>query len=135
MQAIMIGIVSGLVSILFILLLKKMDKATIYAMILTGIGFLYVGYTWSDTISLVLNSIQAIGFLFISYFGIKNMVLLALGFFLHGAWDLVYDVLPLPDLRPPHYDLFCLSIDWVMGIYLVLLVRRRNKNIHLNPAR
>lgn len=131
----MIGIVSGLVSILFILLLKKMDKATIYAMILTGIGFLYVGYTWSDTISLVLNSIQAIGFLFISYFGIKNMVLLALGFFLHGAWDLVYDVLPLPDLRPPHYDLFCLSIDWVMGIYLVLLVRRRNKNIHLNPAR
>lgn len=135
MQAIIIGIVSGLVSILFILLLKKMDKATIYAMILTGIGFLYVGYTWSDTISLVLNSIQAIGFLFISYFGIKNMVLLALGFFLHGAWDLVYDVLPLPDLRPPHYDLFCLSIDWVMGIYLVLLVRRRNKNIHLNPAR
>lgn len=135
MQAIIIGIVSGLISILFILLLKKMDKATIYAMILTGIGFLYVGYTWSDTISLMLNSIQAIGFLFISYFGIKNMVLLAFGFFLHGAWDLVYDVLPLPDLRPPHYDLFCLSIDWVMGIYLVLLVRRRNKNIHLNPAR
>ncbi len=134
MQAIIIGIVSGLVSILFIIFLKKLDKASIYAMILTGIGFLYVGFTWSDTISLVLNSIQAIGFLFIAYFGIKNMVLLALGFFLHGAWDLVYDVLPLPDMRPPHYDLFCLSIDWLIGLYLVLLARRRNHFINLHPA-
>jgi hypothetical protein len=112
--------------------MKKLDKATVYAMILTGIGFLYVGYTWTDPLSLVLNSIQALGFMFIGYFGIKNMQLLALGFFLHGAWDLVYDVLPLPDLRPPHYNLFCLSIDWVMGIYLVILAKRTTKHTNLN---
>jgi hypothetical protein len=98
MQAIIIGIVSGLISIVCITLMKKLDKATVYAMILTGIGFLYVGYTWTDPLSLALNSIQALGFMFIGYFGIRNLHLLALGFFLHGGWDLVYDVLPLPDL-------------------------------------
>jgi hypothetical protein len=132
MQAIIIGIVSGLISIVCITLMKKLDKATVYAMILTGIGFLYVGYTWTDPLSLALNSIQALGFMFIGYFGIRNLHLLALGFFLHGGWDLVYDVLPLPDLRPPHYDLFCLSIDWVMGIYLVIVAKRITKHTNLN---
>jgi len=101
-------------------------------MVLTGIGYLYVGYTWSDKASLVVNCIQALGFMFIGYFGIKNLPLLALGFFLHGAWDLVYDVLPLPDLRPPHYDLFCLSIDWIMGGYLLMLAKKEATHSNLN---
>lgn len=135
MQVIIIGVAGGIVVILSFLFLKRFDKATIYAMILTGIGYLYVGYTWTDPTSLVLNSVQAIGFTIIAYFGIKNMQLLALGFFLHGCWDLVYDILPLPGLRPPHYDLFCLSIDWVIAAYLLLLAKKKTKHTNLNFAR
>ena len=119
MQSIIIGISSGLLTILIIALLKKLDKSIMYALILTGIGYLYVGFTWTDLTSLIITIIQALGFMFIAYFGVKNGALLALGYFLHGLFDLVYGVFPLAKLIPPHYDLFCLSIDFTMGIYLV----------------
>lgn len=131
MQAIIIGFVGGLVTIFVLSLLKKIDKPAIYALVLSGIGFLYVGYTWSDPVSLVSTSLQAILFVFIAYYGIKNTRLLALGYFLHGGWDLLYSVIPLPNLLPPHYDLFCLTIDFVMGAYLLLLAKRQSKHTNL----
>jgi hypothetical protein len=121
MQPAMIGISSGLLTILLINFLRKLDKATVYALVLAGIGFLYVGFTWSDITSLIITAIQAIGFMLLAYFGVKNMTLLALGYFLHGLFDLVYTVFPLPKLIPPHYDLFCLAIDFTIGIYLVMI--------------
>ncbi len=123
MQPVLIGISSGLLIIIIIGLLKKLDKAIVYSLILTGIGFLYVGFTWSDITSLIITGIQALGFMFIAYFGMKNLTLLALGYFLHGLWDLVYGIFPLAKLTPPHYDLFCLSIDFTMGIYLIIINR------------
>jgi len=121
MQPIIIGISSGFVTILLISFLKQLDKATVYALILAGIGYLYVGFTWSDITSLIFTAIQALVFMLIAYFGVKNMSLLALGYFLHGLFDLVYGIFPLAKLIPPHYDLFCLSIDFTMGIYLVAI--------------
>jgi hypothetical protein len=125
MQPILIGISSGLLSILVIGLFRKLDKATVYSLILTGIGYLYVGFTWSDITSLIITCIQALSFMLIAYFGMKNLTLLAVGYFLHGLWDLVYGVFPLAKLVPPHYDLFCLSIDFTMGIYLMIINRHR----------
>ena len=49
MSPVIIGISSGLLVILIFALLKRIDKPTIYGLILSGIGFLYVGFTWSDT--------------------------------------------------------------------------------------
>ena len=43
--------------------LKHFDKKIIYGFILSGIGFLYVGFAWTDLQALVVNAIQAIGFL------------------------------------------------------------------------
>ena len=48
MLAILIGIMSGMLIILSIALLKNMHKPTVYGLILAGIGFLYVGFTWAD---------------------------------------------------------------------------------------
>jgi hypothetical protein len=127
MNSILIGIASGVLTISAIGLLKQLDKKIIYGLILSGIGFLYVGFTWSDLKSVVITSVQAIVFLFISYFGIKkSLYIMAAGYFLHGIWDLAYDLFPDNHLIPPHYDLFCLSIDFVMGAYLVI-VQYRNK--------
>jgi len=125
MTAIIIGIVSGLITIFGITLLKRLSKPVMYGLILSGIGFLYVGFTWTHTQALITNSIQVILFVMLAYFGMKkNIYILIAGYFLHGCWDLIYDLFPAPDLRPPHYDLFCLSIDFTIGLYLLLLKYR-----------
>jgi hypothetical protein len=128
MTAVMIGIVSGLLTILTIGILKRLDKQTIYGLILSGIGFLYVGFTWIDMQSLIVNSLQAIFFLLFAYYGIKkSLYLLAAGYFLHGMWDMAYNLLPAKNLIPPGYDLFCLSIDFTIGFYLLLIKYRTVK--------
>ena len=122
MTSILIGISTGLVPIFLIGILKQLDKKIVYGLILSGIGFLYVGFTWSDTRSLIISAIQAIIFLLLACYGIKiNLYFLAAGYFLHGLWDLAYDLFRLPILIPLHYNLFCLSIDFTIGIYLVML--------------
>jgi hypothetical protein len=125
MTSIVIGISSGFFTILLIGVLKRLDKKLIYGLILSCIGFLYVGFTWTDISSLIITALQAIFFLFFAYYGVKkNLYFLAAGYFLHGLWDLAYDLFRLPNLIPPHYDLFCLSIDFTIGIYLVILKLR-----------
>lgn len=125
MASIIIGISSGLLIILLFNILKGFDKKLIYGLILCGIGFLYVGFAWTDISSLIITAVQAIFFLFFAYYGVKrNLYFLAAGYFLHGLWDIMYDLLRLPNLIPPHYDLFCLSIDFTIGIYLVILKLR-----------
>ena len=125
MTPLLIGITSGLITILLFTVLKQFDKKVVYGMILTGIGFLYVGYTWMDLQAFIMNSVQAIIFLFIAYYGIKkNLYILAAGYFLHGTWDLVYHLFADSGLLPPRYDLFCFSIDFVIGFYLAAIQYR-----------
>jgi len=119
---VIIGISSGLFVILIIALLKQLDKPIMYGLILSGIGFIYVGFTWSDTKALIINCVQAVFFLFIALYGIKkSSYILAAGYFLHGIWDLVYHLFLDSSLIPPHYDLFCLSIDFTIGAYLLII--------------
>ncbi len=122
MNSILIGITAGILTISMVACLKQLDKKIVYGLILSGIGFLYVGFTWSDLKSVIITSVQAIAFLLIAYYGIKkSLYLMAAGYFLHGIWDLAYDLFPKTNLIPPHYDLFCLSIDFTIGIYLVVI--------------
>lgn len=119
-----IGISSGLLIIFSLAFLKQLDKKLLYGLILAGIGFLYVGFVWTDLNQLVGNSIQAILFVFLAYYGVKRSIyILAAGYFLHGAWDLVYDLMASPRLIPPHYDWFCSTLDFTIGIYIVLFKR------------
>lgn len=132
MIAVLIGITSGLLIILAIGILKQMDKVTIYGLVLSGIGFLYVGFTWQDIPSLVICCLQAICFLFLAYFGMrKNIHFLIAGYFLHGIWDLAYNLFPVTNLIPPHYDLFCLSVDFTICFYLWVINYRHVKSIPL----
>ncbi len=122
MTAVIIGISAGLLIILLFAILKQFDKAVVYGLILSGIGFLYVGYTWTDMQALLINCTQAIFFLLFAYYGVKkNLYILAAGYFLHGSWDLLYSLFPGSNLIPPHYDLFCLSIDFTIAFYLLVL--------------
>lgn len=133
MTSLIIGISTGILIILLFVILKRFDKQVVYGLILTGIGFLYVGFTWTDLESLMINSTQAIVFLFLSYYGIKKSIyILSIGYFLHGSWDLAYDLLNKPDLRPPHYDVFCSSLDFIIGIYLLILAKNVSPKIKIS---
>ena len=124
--ALIIGLSLGFISILFSRLLKQLDETIFYGLLLAVIGALYVGYTWTDTTSFIINCIQCFFFGTLAYLGIKrNAYLLAAGFVLHGIFDIIYGLFPLPDLRPPHYDVFCISVDWVIGVYLFIIAYRQ----------
>ena len=124
--ALIIGTSLGFVSILFSRLLKQIDEPLFYGLMLALIGALYVGFTWTDTTSFIINCIQCFFFGTLAYLGIKrNAYLLAAGFVLHGIFDIIYSLFPLSDLRPPHYDVFCISVDWVIGVYLFIIAYRQ----------
>lgn len=128
MIPVIIGISSGLLVILLFVILKQFDKKLVYGQILTGIGFLYVGFTWTDLQALIVTSAQAVYFLIFAYYGVKkNLYILAAGYFLHGSWDIVYSLFPDSNLVPPHYDLFCLSIDFTIGFYILAIQYRASK--------
>jgi len=134
MTAAIIGITSGLVIILVFVLLKQFNKLLMYGLILSGIGFLYVGFAWSDTRALIINAVQAILFVLIAYYGIKKgMVILAAGYFLHGTWDLLYHMFQDPGLIPPEYDLFCMSLDFTIGFYLLAIKYKLLNNPVVSP--
>jgi hypothetical protein len=121
MMPVIIGISSGLLTILVFVILRYFEKKIIYGLILSGIGFLYVGFVWTDGYALILNSVQAILFVFLAYFGIKkNIYILAAGYFLHGCWDIAYGFFNEPGLIPPHYDLFCSSLDFTICVYIII---------------
>ena len=125
-----IGIVSGILAIIIIRFVKNLNNHTTYGLVLTGIGFLYVGYTWSHVESLVITAVQAIAFLLLANLGIrKNENYLVAGFFLHGVWDLIYPFIAKENLIPPHYDIFCLSIDFTMGLYLLYDLAKRRRSV------
>jgi len=91
MNALIIGISSALLIIFVFTFLKQLDKNIIYSLVLTGIGFLYVGFAWRGLPDVIINALQAVLFLFIAYLGLqKGIYLLAAGYFLHGTWDIVY---------------------------------------------
>lgn len=128
MFALIAGVVVGLGSVLVIALLKRINLQVMYGLILTGIAFLYVGYTWSDTRQFIINCIQAVVFLFIAYIGAtRSVYVLAAGYILHGLWDLAYSYFNQTDLIPPHYDVFCLTVDIIMGGYIFIF---RNRFFH-----
>ena len=74
MIAVAIGILSGFLTISLGYILKLSDKKVYYGLILSGIGFLYVGFVWTDLQVLIIDSIQAIGFLLLAYYGIKKKI-------------------------------------------------------------
>ncbi|MFV8325257.1 DUF6010 family protein [Flavobacterium sp. ZS1P14] len=128
MTPLIIGIVSSLLFILIFHFLKQFEKAIIYGLLLSAIGFLYVGFTWSSIPALIITAVQAFFFLLIAYYGIKkNMYFLAAGYIIHGLWDIIYTMLNGSDLIPPHYDLFCSSFDFIVGIYLLIVMRQKSK--------
>lgn len=129
MIATLIGISSSSVTILIFYFLKRLDKNTIYGLILIGIAFLYVGYTWTNLAVAIISFLQTLFFLPIAYLGIKkNAYFLVAGYFLHGLWDMIYPFIGRPDLLPPDYDYFCITYDFIVAFYLLIINYKASSN-------
>lgn len=133
MIATLIGLSSSLITILIFASLTRIDKNSIYALILAGIAFLYVGYTWTNFEIAVISFLQTLFFLLFAYLGIrKSGYYLVAGYFLHGVWDGVYPLLGSRDLLPPDYDYFCLTYDFIVAIYLSVITYHRQRTLKPN---
>jgi hypothetical protein len=129
MIAALIGLSGSLITILIFTLLKRIDKITVYSLILMGIAFLYIGYTWTNIEIAIMSFLQAVFFMVFAYYGLKkNLYFLIAGYFLHGVWDFMYSYVGNSDLIPPDYDWFCLTYDFVIGFYLIILNYQTNRN-------
>lgn len=129
MMALIVGTLTGLFIIGSVKLMKNIEEQLIFGLILSAIGFLYVGFTWKDLPLFGICCFQAVIFLFMAYYGTKkSMLLLAVGYCLHGCWDFAFDQIFSTQLIPPHYDLFCLSVDFAIGVYLFVLSYRNEKS-------
>ena len=120
MLSALIGLAAGLFTILTFRSLKAVNQTILYGVMLSGIGCIYVGFTWSSWEALAVNVLQATVFALIAFLGIKkSKKFIIAGYFLHGIWDLSYGLFFSSTLIPPHYDLFCLVFDFVVGFYLL----------------
>jgi len=69
----------------------------------------------------------------LAYYGIKkSLTFLAVGYLLHGCWDFVYHYFQDPGLIPPHYDLFCSTLDFTIAAYLLVLGNKSNSKKDVN---
>lgn len=128
MNATLIGLSSSMLTILIFYLLNRLDKRTVYGLILMAIGFLYIGYTWTDINTAIVSGLQALFFMSLAYFGIKKSYwFLVAGYFLHGIWDVLYPMFFNSALLPPDYDYFCITYDFIVAIYLLILNYKSNR--------
>lgn len=90
-----VGVIGGLVAILIALLAPNAADARLgLGMLLSGIGFVYLGFAVSDgrKSAIVVQAISALVFIWVAQIAIRedSNLLLGLGFVGHGAWDALH---------------------------------------------
>ena len=117
-----IGLITTVVIIAILEVLRFLEKRLIGAFILVGIPFIYIGFSWNEKTSLILNIFGGALFIALAYFGYKkNFSLIILGLILHGIWDLFFPF--FSSAAPEGYDIFCLTIDFCLTLYFYLRVK------------
>ncbi|TMI78135.1 MAG: hypothetical protein E6H10_17705 [Bacteroidetes bacterium] len=117
-----IGLITTIVIIALVEILKFLEKRLIGALTLVGIAFIYIGFSWNDILSLTYAILGAAVFFVLSYFGYKNnFILIILGLFLHGIWDILFPY--FSSTAPEGYGIFCLTIDFLLAMYFYIRVK------------
>jgi hypothetical protein len=117
-----IGLITTAAIIAIVEVLGFLEKRLIAALTLAGIAFIYIGFSWNDTTSLIFSIFGVAVFFTLSYFGYKNnFILIIIGLVLHGIWDLLFPL--FSSSAPEGYDIFCLTIDFCLALYFFLRVK------------
>ncbi len=94
----------------------------ILAVLLGAITGIYIGValTVADRNLILVETVLAVLFLLLAVAGWKvSPLLLALGYFLHGLWDLAHHPRYIRSPGPAWYQPACLAFDWSIGVYIV----------------
>ena len=117
-----IGLITTVAIIGLLEVFRFLEKRLIGALTLVGIAFIYIGFSWNDIPSLIFSIFGVAGFFTLSYFGYKNnFILVIIGLALHGFWDLLFPF--LSKSAPAGYDIFCLTIDFLLAFYFYFRVK------------
>ena len=118
-----VGVVSGLVSTGFSALWDGTDSLAYNAMLLTGIGWVYLGFAIADgrRSAIIIQAVSAfacLGVAFVGFHGDSHLVI-GLGFIAHGAWDWLHHNHRGPTEVRTYYPPFCAVADIVIGVPLL----------------
>lgn len=120
MNDFLIGLAWTLGIIAFLEIFKGFDKRLIAAYTLMGIPFIYIGFSYHDTSSLMASILSVAFFVALAYYGYKkNFNLVIAGLALHAVWDLIFP--HFSSMAPEGYDVFCITIDVLLALYFFLL--------------
>ncbi|CAN5367798.1 hypothetical protein BH11BAC2_BH11BAC2_02360 [soil metagenome] len=116
MKDIIIGIVLSALVVALLEIFKTLNRKLLGSLTLSGIAFIYIGFTWIDLQSLALAIVGVAGFLSLAYFGFTyNYKLIVWGLLLHGLWDIAYPHFGIG--VPQGYDKFCITVDFLLALY------------------
>jgi len=117
-----IGIITAIAIIGLLEIARFLEKRLIGALTLVGIAFIYIGFSWSEILSLTYSILGAPLFFALSYFGYKkNFILIIVGLILHGIWDMLFPL--FNSTAPEGYGTFCLTVDFLLAIYFYARVK------------
>lgn len=124
------GIVAAVVTIILMTTLSKYFSLKIFAATtLVAIAFIYVGFALKNNTvnSIILEVVMALVFYFIALIGyVRNNFLIAYGIILHGVWDICHhNGFLIPTDIPSYWPVFCSVIDLIVGLYLLVVFKRR----------
>ena len=93
------------------------------AILLAAIAGVYIGIGLmvSDRFLVTLETVVAVFFGFLALTGLLlSPAILALGYFLHGLWDLAHHPRYLRSPGPWWYKPLCLTYDWLVAILIII---------------
>jgi hypothetical protein len=106
----------------FLEIFQSFDKKLIAVITLTGIPFIYIGFSFNDIQSLLVSILAAGFFIALAYYGYKrNFYLVIAGLVLHAVWDLLFP--HFSTMAPEGYDIFCITIDVLLALYFLFRVK------------
>lgn len=101
------------------------DRGIVLLSVVLGlIGGVYIGFgvAGSSGLVFVTESVAALAFVALAVvapFTVNGLGLLAIGYIVHGVWDVAHHPGPLTG-APEWYAGSCAAYDWVVGAYILL---------------
>ena len=121
LRGILLGAVLSLPAIALGLWLPYYIALSFFVVLLGMTAGVYFGFALHDGRKLVIlaETVLLLPFMFLAMAALNlDVRLLALGFFLHGLWDLAHHPRAVPTKVVPWYPPACLVFDWILAAFI-----------------
>jgi hypothetical protein len=107
-------------------LFSRAQQFVLLSLMLAFISAIYVGFAISDgrILNVFAEVVAAGGFLGIAVLGLSSSMVLALGYFGHGLWDILHHPRAVKTSVKKWYPPACLAFDWLLGLFILVWLRK-----------